>query len=101
MKKKKIDVSFYTGGKPCKPIRNVRFFSKEEMEGMVERLKELREEGKGVTIHKSKRVTEHEYYDFMIEKNIEIENYEECGRLLKLKNETPYSEELTRTISLI
>jgi len=100
MKKKKFDL--HNGGKPCKPfnIQKIRTMSKEEGEAFMERLEELRREGKVITLHKIKRVTEHEYYDHMIKENELIENYEECARLLKIKNETPYSEELTKTISL-
>jgi hypothetical protein len=88
------------GKKPFK-IKNFRVLSKEECERMMERLEEAKRLGKVVTIHKSQRVTEHEYLDHMIKENELIENYEECARLLKIKNETSYSEELTRTISLI
>jgi methionyl-tRNA synthetase len=47
----------------------------------------------------TKSVTAHEYYDYYIQQHQELEEYEECARLLKLKNETPYSEELTHTIT--
>lgn len=99
MKKKKTNLILYKGGKPCIPGK-IRFMSKEELE----RFKQHFEEGKllgKVIIEKSKRVTEHEYLDHMIKENELIENYEECARLLKIKNETPYSEELTRVISLM
>lgn len=93
--KKKDNFNFYNGGKPCKPIK-IRRLSQEEGEMMMERLAELRREGKVLS---AKRMTEHEYLDYQIQMNVEIENYEECARLLKIKNETPYSEEKTRIIS--
>jgi hypothetical protein len=96
MKKKKF--TLYTGGKPCTPGR-VRILSKEEGESITERLAELRKEGKVLFSERTYSLTEHEYYDRLINENIEIENYEECARLLKLKNETPDSEERTRFIS--
>lgn len=46
----------------------------------------------------TKSVTAHEYYDYHIQQHQELEEYEECARLLKLKNETPYSDELTHKI---
>ena len=82
-------------------IKNFRALSKEECERLMEHLEEARKLGKVVTIHSSKRVTEHEYLDHMIKENELIENYEECARLLKIKNETPYSDELTKTTSMI
>lgn len=72
-------------GKKCKPI----ILSKEN----IEYLKALPHKYREI------KVTEHEYYDHMIKENELIENYEECHRLLNLKNNTPYSEKLTRTIS--
>ena len=50
MKKKKFNIDqrkfdFFTGGKPCVPGR-IRTLSKEEGESMMERLAELRKEGK-------------------------------------------------------
>jgi hypothetical protein len=103
MKKKKFifdqrKFDLFTKGKPCVPGR-IRNLSKEEGESMMERLAELRKEGKILFSERTYSLTEHEYYDRLINENIEIENYEECARLLKLKNETPYSEERTRFIS--
>jgi hypothetical protein len=105
MKKKKFDINqrkidFFTGGKPCVPGR-VRFMSKEEIERFKEHFEEAKKLGKVVTLEKNQKVTEHGYLDHMIKENELIENYEECARLLKIKNETPYSEELTRVISLL
>ena len=105
MKKKKIDLNqnkfeLFKGGKPCIPGR-IRRLSQEEGESMMERFAELRREGKILFSERIYSVTEHDYYDRLINENIEIENYEECARLLKLKNETPYSEEKTRMISEI
>lgn len=101
MKKKKIvEVKFLMGGDPCKPKKIIRL-SKEQGESMMERLEELRKEGKVLFSERIQSMTEHEYYDHEIQRNIEIENYEECARLLKLKNETPHSEDKTRTISEI
>ena len=103
MKKKKFNFDqrkfkFFTGGKPCEPGR-IRNLSNEEGESMMERILELRKEGKVLFSERTYSMTEHEYYDRLINENIEIENYEECARLLKLKNETPYSEKRTRFIS--
>lgn len=103
MKKKKFNIDqrkfdFYMGGKPCKPIK-IRRLSQEEGESMMERLAELRSEGKVLFSEITIRMTEHEYLDYQIQMNVEIENYEECARLLKMKNETPYSEEKTRIVS--
>ena len=36
-----------------------------------------------------KAMTEKEYLDYMINESIKKENYEECARLFKIKNETP------------
>ena len=104
MKKKKINIpqrklDLFTGGKPCTPGR-IRNISKEEIGDWMNHLEELKKEGK-VHTEVTYSLTEHEYYDRLINENIEIENYEECIRLLKLKNETPYSEEKTRYISKI
>lgn len=103
MKKKKFNIDghefeLYKGGKPCTPGR-IRKLSKEEGESMMERFAELRREGKVLFSERIYGVTEHEYLDHLINQNVEIENYEECARLLKIKNETPYSEEKTRIIS--
>lgn len=103
MKKKKFNLNqnkfeLFKGGKPCIPGR-IRKISKEDGEAMMERFAELRREGKTLFSERIYSVTEHEYLDHLINENIEIENYEECARLLKLKNETPYSEERTRLIS--
>jgi hypothetical protein len=98
MKKKKfIDVDLFKGGKPCTPGK-FRELSKEECDSFMERFEEAKRLGKVVTLHKSRMVTEHEYLDHLINENIEIENYEECARILKIKNETPYSEKITRFI---
>lgn len=102
MKKKKFNIpqrkfDLFKGGKPCTP-GGVRNPSKEEMGDWMNHLEELRKEGK-VSVEKTYSLTEHEYYDRLINENIEIENYEECARLLKIKNETPYSQEKTRIIS--
>ncbi len=43
-------------------------------------------------------VTEHQYYDFLIMKHEQIENYEECDRLLKIKNTKPKSDEKNMVI---
>ena len=99
MKKKKTNIILHKGGKPCIPGK-IRTISKEQLEEFKKHFEEAKLLGKAV-IEKSKRVTEHEYLDHMIKENELIENYEECARLLKLKNETPYSEELTRVISLL
>jgi hypothetical protein len=97
MKKKKFifdqrKFDLFTKGKPCIPGR-IKTLSKEE----VEKIKELFREANGNVITlKGKWLSEHEYIDLLINDNIEIENYEECARLLKLKNETPDSEERNR-----
>lgn len=80
--------------KPFK-FNSMRFLSKEECESIWERLEEAKRLGKVFT---SRMVTEHEYLDHHINENVLTENYEECARLLKIKNETPYSEEKTRVI---
>ena len=43
-------------------------------------------------------VNAHEYYNHYIKVHQDLEEYEECGRLLKLKNETPFSDEKTHHI---
>jgi hypothetical protein len=102
MKKKKFNFDqrkfdLFTGGKPCTP-GDLRNLSKEDVEDWFNHLGELIKKGKAQG-ERTYSLTEHEYYDRLINENIEIENYEECARLLKLKNETPYSEERTRFIS--
>lgn len=98
MKKKKY--IFYNGGKPCTPFNTskIKPMSKEDSEALMKRLEEAQRMGKVITFHQVKKVTEHQYLNHMIKENELIENYEECARLLKLKNETPNTNELTRTI---
>jgi hypothetical protein len=85
--------------KPFK-FNSMRFLSKEECDRMWERLEEAKRLGKVITSH-NRLVTEHEWLDHHINENVLIENYEECARLLKIKNETPYSSERTKVLSLI
>lgn len=98
MKKKK---NLITYGEPCRPFnfKNIRFYTKEELEGFIPLFEELKHQGEITSYHMSRRVTAHEYYDYMIKENELLENYEECNRLKQLKVSTPYSEELTHTLS--
>lgn len=102
MKKKKFNIDgrkfeLYKGSKPCTP-GDLRNLSKEDVEDWFNHLGELIKKGKAQG-ERTYSMTEHEYLDHLINQNVEIENYEECARLLKIKNETPYSEEKTRIIS--
>jgi hypothetical protein len=100
MKKKKIDIDQRKVVLFSKGINGkVRHLTQEEGEAIMRSLDRLKKEGKVISVERSERVTEHEYIDHQINENILIENYEECARLLKLKNETPHSDELTRVIS--
>ena len=90
MKKKKFEL--FTKGEPCIPGR-IKKLSKEQFELLKDKLGVV--EG-NVVAFQGHWLTEHEYLDLLINDNIEIENYEECARLLKLKNETPHSEERNR-----
>lgn len=87
-------VELYTKGEPCKRM------TEEESKRFHEMFKEMKLMNK-VDTEENIRVTEHEYYDYYIKENELIENYEECSRLLKLKNETPYSDEKTMIIRII
>ncbi len=91
---------FWVGGEKCEPLNN------DEIQSQEERIKEFKELINSKLGNESllmwettKSVTAHEYYDYYIQEHQELEEYEECARLLKLKNETPYSEELTHTIT--
>jgi hypothetical protein len=43
-------------------------------------------------------VTEHQYYDYLIRKHEDIEDYEECAKLLVMKNASPKSDEKNKVI---
>lgn len=43
-------------------------------------------------------VTEHQYYDYLIRKHEDIEDYEECAKLLVMKNATPKSDDKNKVI---
>jgi hypothetical protein len=95
MKKNKIIL--YTKETPTSP-RKVINLSDEQGELIMKHLDRLKRDGKILSAHKVDTVTEHDYLEYEIQNNVEVENYEECARLLKIKNETPYSEEKTKTI---
>jgi hypothetical protein len=95
MKKNKIIL--YTKETPTSP-RKVINLSDEQGELIMKHLDRLKRDGKILKAYKVDTVTEHDYLEYEIQNNVEVENYEECARLLKIKNETPYNEEKTRTI---
>jgi hypothetical protein len=87
----------YTRETPTSP-RKVINLSDEMGIYIMKHLNRLKRDGKVLNAVKVDTVTEHDYLENEIQYNVEVENYEECARLLKIKNETPYSEEKTKTI---
>lgn len=87
------------GGKKIERIE----LNDEELKQRAEAFKEMfkTEFGRNSSLawETTKSVTAHEYYDHHIQIHQDVEEYEECARLLKLKNQTPYSEEKTHKIT--
>lgn len=79
------EYTLYNGGKPCKPGKD-RKFSRAGGKVLREYIIEIRNTGKQITKQEFDFKVEHIYYQDQINLNIEIENYEECSRLLKIKN---------------
>lgn len=92
---------FLIGGKKCEPInRNVNEESTEDRFKHFKDLVNNKFTDKSVMMWEvNMSVTAHEYYDYYIQEHQDLEEYEECARLLKLKNETPYSDEKTHIIN--
>lgn len=91
--------TFLTGGKKCEPL------NQEDSEAQLERLERFKDlvdnefDKESLLMWETiTKVNAHEYYDYWIKQHQDLEEYEECAKLLKLKNETPFSEELTHRI---
>ena len=95
MKKNKFVL--YTRETPTSPRKVINLSDKMGVY-IMKHLNRLKREGKVLSAMKVDTVSEHEYLENEIQYNVEMENYEECARLLKIKNETPHSEEKTKTI---
>jgi hypothetical protein len=95
------DNHFLMGGKKCEPI--IRDENVEPTEDRFKHFKDLVNnkftDNSIMMWEINMSVTAHEYYDYYIQEHQDLEEYEECARLLKLKNETPYSDEKTHFIT--
>ena len=80
------DFDLYMGGEPC-ILGKSRKFSFAGGRMLKEYVDEIKSSGKQITQQEFDFMTEHIYYQDQINQNIETENYEECARLLKIKNE--------------
>lgn len=85
------EFSLYMGGKPCIPGKS-RKYSPAGGKVLEEYIDEIRNGGKQITMQEYIFTSEHIYYQDQINLNIEEENYEECARLLKIKNELVQEE---------
>jgi hypothetical protein len=90
---------FLMGGNKCEPK------NEESPESQEERIKHFKDlvdnelENESMLMWETiKSVNAHEYYDYWIKQHQDLEEYEMCAKLLKLKNETPFSDELTHRI---
>jgi hypothetical protein len=88
---KQKEFNLYMGGKPCKPGKSRRF-SPAGGKVLTEYVNEIKSSGKQITKQEFDFTCEHIYYQDQINLNIEVENYEECARLLKIKNELVQEE---------
>ena len=87
-----------TNGKKLFKIGHTRRKVEERIKEFKEMINSKLENESLLMWETTKSVSAHDYYDYYIQEHQELEEYEECARLLKLKNEIPYSEELTHTI---
>lgn len=85
------DFELYTGGEPCIPGK-CRKYSSDGGRMLKEYMDEIKSSGKQITHQEFDFMAEHIYYQDQINLNIETENYEECARLLKIKNELVQEE---------
>lgn len=93
------DKNFLMGGRKCEPLNDDGTQSQEDRIKEFKELINSKSENESLLMWETtKSVTAHDYYDYYIQEHQELEEYEECARLLKLKNQIPYSEELTHTI---
>jgi hypothetical protein len=83
--------NLYMGGKPAKPGKSKKF-SPAGGKVLKEYVDEIRNGGKQITKQEFDFRLEHIYYQDQINLNIEMENYEECSRLLRIKNELVQEE---------
>jgi hypothetical protein len=85
------EITLYMGGKPCKPGKSRRF-SPAGGKVLNQYVDDIKSSGKQITKQEFDFALEHIYYQDQINLNIEVENYEECARLLKIKNELVQEE---------
>ena len=88
---KPTDFTLHMGEKPCIPGKS-RKFSLAGGRILKEYVDEIKSSGKQITKQEFDFHMEHIYYQDQINMNIETENYEECARLLKIKNELVQEE---------
>jgi hypothetical protein len=88
MKKK---FTLHMGGKPCTPGKS-RKFSPAGAKKLTEYINGIKFQGRIINKEEFDFNMEHIYYDDLINLNIAIENYEECARLLKIKNNLTQDE---------
>lgn len=81
----KKEFTLHMGERPVKPGKT-RKFSPAGSKKLMEYINNIKSSGKDITKEKFDFNLEHLYYEDQINLNIETENYEECARLLQIKN---------------
>ena len=92
------DKNFLMGGEKCEPINREDSETQERLERFKDLVENEFEKESLLMWETVTKVNAHDYYDYWIKQHQDLEEYEMCAKLLKLKNETPFSDELTHRI---